>query len=300
MLKFNVICLLVTFLAIFSQDVQAKINVFACEPEWKSLVDEIGGDNIDSFSATSAKQDPHYIRAKPSLIAKIRKSDLLICSGADLEVGWLPILLQKANSTVQPGKIGNLMVSDVVTLIEKPKILDRSMGDVHPDGNPHSHLNPYNILLVAKELNNRFQKIDSDNASNYQMRYEAFVKKWQNAIKIWEAKAEILKNVKIVVYHKSFNYLINWLQMEEVASLEVRPGIPPTVSHLENLLQDLRNNPPAFIIKSPYDPDDASNWLSEKAGIKTIILPYTIGGDKEAIDLFTLFERMINLMIQAT
>ena len=299
MLKFYVTFLLLILLIVSPLTAQAKLNVFACEPEWQSLANEIGGDDINAFSATSAKQDPHHIRAKPSLIAKMRKADLLICSGADLEIGWLPILLQNANSDIQPGKIGYFMTSDVLQLLEKPTVLDRARGDIHAHGNPHSHLNPYNILLVAKELNNRLKAIDSNNAQNYQTRYDDFVKKWQNSLKVWEAKAVKLRNSAIVVHHKSFSYLIDWLELKEVATLEAKPGISPTVSHLKSLLQGLRKKPAKLIIRTPYDSDDASNWLSEKTGIKAIQLPYTVGGDDKSNNLFTLYEQTINLMINS-
>ena len=243
-------------------------------------------------------QNPHYIRATPKLIAQIRKADLLICSGSDLEVGWLPILLQKANKNIQIGEIGNLMASDFVKTIEKPQILDRSMGDIHPDGNPHIHLNPHNILLVAKQLNSRLKKIDPNNAINYQIQYNKFIKKWQNSIKIWERKVSILKDVELVTHHKSFSYLINWLQAEEVANIETKPGISPSAIHLQKILKILKIKPARFIILSPHDLDNAGKWLSEKTDIKIIKLPYTIGGDSNSNNLFELFDQTINLLLQ--
>ncbi|MDA9818051.1 zinc ABC transporter substrate-binding protein [Flavobacteriaceae bacterium] len=282
-----------------SLEAKAKINIFACEPEWQSLSEEIGGEYVKSFSATTAKQDPHYIRAKPSLIAKIRKADLLICSGSDLEVGWLPILLSKANKKIQIGKIGHFMASDFISRLEKPEILDRSMGDIHPQGNPHVHLNPHNILLVAKELKNRLKKIDSKNSHNYQANYNKFVNKWKKFIKKWETKASKLKEVKILSHHKSFSYLVDWLRLDEVATLESKPGIAPGSKHLKHILGISRNNKISFIIRTPFDPKDASEWIAEKAKIKEIILPYTVGGGKNSKDLFTLFDSQINLMLEA-
>ncbi|MDA0901940.1 MAG: zinc ABC transporter substrate-binding protein [Proteobacteria bacterium] len=295
--KLKIIILLVALL-LASPDLQAKVNIFACEPEWKALAEEIGGDYIEAFSATSAKQDPHHIRAKPSLIAKIRNADILICAGADLEIGWLPILLQKANSAVQPNENGFLMVSDFVQLIEKPKIIDRSLGDIHPQGNPHSHLNPYNILLIAKELKQRLQLADPQHSQSYQKLYDDFISKWQIAIKQWELKAQPLKGVNIVVHHRSFSYLIKWLGMNEVAMLEPKIGIPPTISHLNSLLIKLEEKPAKFIIRTAYDLEKPSKWLAAKTGIIAIELPYTVGGDEYSDDLFTLFDRIINLMIE--
>ncbi len=274
----------------------AKVNVFACEPEWAALAEEIGRDKVEAFSATSAVQDPHYIRARPSLISKARKADLLLCSGASLEIGWLPILLQKVSSDLQPGSIGYLMAADVVTMLEVPVVVDRSMGDVHPEGNPHVHLNPHNLILVGESLADRLSKIDVENASFYKNSYRDFSSRLRKAISRWESEAGMLKGKPVVVHHESFTYLLEWLGMKQVGTLEAKPGIPPTTSHLKNLLLQLRNNPADVIIRAPSDPDDASEWLSEKTGTKGITLPYTVGGDGQSDDLFALFDRTIDLL----
>lgn len=283
---------------ILPASLQAKVNVFACEPEWKSLADEIGAFNIKSFSATSSRQDPHHIRAKPSLIAKIRRADLLICSGGGLEEGWLPILLQKANKNVQPGKIGYFMTADILQLLERPQNLDRALGHLHQWGNPHTHLNPYNILIIAKEIKNRLQKIDPINSQNYQKNHNEFVQRWQKSIKIWEEKAEKLQNVEVIVHHKSFSYLLDWLKIKEVATLEELPGIAPNVSYLEKLLRKFRKNPARIILKTSYDQNNASDWLSQKTGIKILELPYTVDESEDGDDLFKFFDRNINLLIK--
>ena len=275
---------------------QEKVKVFACEPEWAALAQEIGGDKVEAFAATSAVQDPHYIRARPSLISRARKADLLLCSGASLEIGWLPILLQKASSDLQPGSIGYLMAADLVTMLEVPVVVDRSMGDVHPEGNPHVHLNPYNLMKVGEALADRLSGIDSENASSYKNSYRDFSSRLRKAISRWESEAAVLKGKPVVVHHKSFAYLIDWLGMKRVGTLEPKPGIPPTTSHLKNLLRELRSSPADVIIRTPSDPDDASEWLSEKTGIKAIMLPYTVGGDSQSGDLFALFDRTIALL----
>ncbi len=274
----------------------AKVKVFACEPEWAALAQEIGGDKVEAVSATSATQDPHYIRARPSLISRARKADLLLCSGASLEIGWLPILLQKASSDLQPGSIGYLMAADVVTMLEVPVVVDRSMGDVHPEGNPHVHLNPYNLMTVGKVLAERLSGIDAENASFYKNSYRDFSSRFRAAISRWESEAAVLKGKPVVVHHKSFTYLIDWLGMKQVGTLEPKPGIPPTTSHLKNLLQKLRNGPADVIIRAHSDPDDSSEWLSEKTGTRAVVLPYTVGGDEQSGDLFALFDRIIDLL----
>ncbi len=277
-----------------------KVNVFACEPEWASLVREIGGDKVEVFSATSARQNPHHIRAKPSLIAAMRKSDLVVCSGAGLEVGWLPVLLDKAgNNNTKAGSDGYLLAADVVPVLETPTRLDRADGDIHPQGNPHVQLNPHNIALVAAELTKRLKSVDAVNADIYQTNYVAFSKRWQEAINRWEKEAASLKGIPVVVHHKSLTYLLNWLGMNEVGSLELKPGLPPTTAHLEALLQTLKSRPASVILRIPYDPADASEWLANKTGYKAIVLPYTVGGNTESSDLFGLFDSTIAILKEA-
>ncbi len=275
---------------------EAKINVFACEPEWAALAEELGGKRVQVFSATHAGQNPHYIRARPSLISRARNADLFVCSGGGLELGWLPLLLQKARTNVQPGAVGYVMASEYVPVIEKPVLVDRSMGDVHPEGNPHVHLNPHNVLLIAKELANRMKAIDATNADFFQNRMADFEVRWRQAIMRWEQEAKHLKGSSVVVHHKAFSYLNNWLGLNQIASLEPKPGIPPSARHLEGLLQELRSDVADIIIRTPYEPDDASEWLSEKTGTPALVLPYTVGGDAEARDLFTLFDRSLALL----
>ncbi|MFZ4762288.1 MAG: metal ABC transporter substrate-binding protein [Alphaproteobacteria bacterium] len=281
-------------------DTKDKMNLFACEPEWAALAEKIGGDRLESFTATTARQDPHHIRAKPSLIAAMRRADLVLCSGASLEIGWLPILLEKSgNANMQPGGKGYIMAADYVPMLEKPIRLDRADGDVHPEGNPHIQMNPHNIALVAKELTKNLQAIDPKNTAYYQQRFDDFSHEWGNAIIKWEKDAESLKGMKLVVHHKSFSYLLDWLQIKELTSLESKPGIPPSSGHLESVLQKLKTDSAKLIIRTPYEPEDASKWLSTKTGIEAVVLPYTVGGDAQATDLFSLFNRTIELLKKA-
>src|SRR6056300_1381983 len=165
----------------------AKLAVFACEPEWAALANAVGGELVESYSATTALQDPHYIQARPSLIAKVRKADLVICSGAQLEIGWLPALLQKANNRkVLPGNDGYMEASSFVMRLDPTANLDRAKGDIHPQGNPHVQTNPHNIALVARALSERLSKIDSINSYIYNDNLEQFITKWEIAVSRWE------------------------------------------------------------------------------------------------------------------
>jgi zinc/manganese transport system substrate-binding protein len=292
--------LLASGLAIAALPATAALNVFACEPEWGALAQELGGDKVSAYSATTALQDPHRIEARPSLIARIRSADLLICSGAELEIGWLPLLLtQSGNSKIQLGTPGYLEASQYVTKLEIPKVLDRALGDIHPGGNPHIHTDPRNIAKVAAVLEERLAQLDPANAGTYHSRAKAFLDRWRAAIVRWEKEAAPLKGVPIVVHHKAFTYFINWTGMREVATLEPKPGIPPTPSHLAELLDQMKSQPAKAIVYSSYNSPQAAQFLSERSKIPMVMLPFTVGGTEKAKDLFGFFDDMIERLLGA-
>jgi zinc/manganese transport system substrate-binding protein len=275
----------------------AAVNVFACEPEWAALAEEIGGDLVTVTSATNAYQNVHHMTAKPSLLAAMRRAEMVVCSGADLEIGWLPVLMQKvANSNVQQGTNGFMMASDYVDKLNVLINFDRSMGDVHPRGNPHVHLDPYNIINISSVLKDRLSIIDPDNANTYTVNAQKFTEKWQSAMKRWDKERESLKGQKMVVYHNSWAYLLNWLGMDMVASLEPKPGLPPTAAHLADVLRAVKGQNVTAIIVAPFENTDAAQWLSEKTNIPIIILPFTINGNDKATDLVTLFDETLRLL----
>lgn len=281
------------------QSAHAGLRVFACEPEWGALVKEIGGDQVSVHSATNAFQDPHHIQARPGLIAKVRRADLVVCTGAQLEIGWLPVLLRQAgNGRVQPGQPGNFAATDYVDMLDKPATVDRSQGDVHPGGNPHIQTDPRNIIKVAKALAGRLKEIDSDHAADYDKRYQDFSARWQKALAGWEEKAKPLHGVKIVVHHKNWAYLENWLGLKEVAALEAKPGVPPSAGHLSEVLTQLKTQPAKMIIRAAYLESRPDEWLSEHAHVKAITLPFTVGGTDAAKDLFGLYDDTINNLLK--
>ncbi|HAJ70748.1 MAG TPA: zinc ABC transporter substrate-binding protein [Methylophilaceae bacterium] len=279
---------------------QATLNVFACEPEWGALVQELGGDKVSVFIATNALQDVHHIEAKPSLVAKLRKADLLVCTGAELEIGWLPVLIRQAgNPNIQSGKVGNFEAAHYVRMLEIPTRLDRADGDVHPGGNPHIQTDPRNIANVSDALAQRLTEIDSVNAAFYQERHLDFTQRWQSAIKRWENQATPLKGINIVVQHKGFPYLENWLGLNEVAALEPKPGVEATSTHLAEVLNQLKNQPAKMVIRAAYNSEKPSHWLAENAKIQAVALPYSVGGTPQAKDLFSLFDDTIQRLLEA-
>ena len=180
----------------------ASLQIFSCEPEWAALARAVGGNKVNAFSATHARQDPHHIRARPSLVAKIRRADLVFCSGADLEVGWLPLLMRRgARSGVQPGATGYLMAAEHVPVLEKPTIVDRSLGDVHPGGNPHVHLDPRNLATLANELSRRLIKLDPSNIDYYRDRLDTFQKNWKAAMDRWKPRITELSGLRLSLIH---------------------------------------------------------------------------------------------------
>ncbi len=295
----------------------AQLRVFACEPEWSALAVEIGGDLVAASSATHALQDPHYVEARPSLIAQVRKADLVICSGAQLEIGWLPMLLGKANNPrVLPGKDGFLEASTLVRRLDVPDSVDRAQGDMHPQGNPHIQMNPHNIARVAAALGQRMAALDAANAASYAAGADAFLQRWEAAITAWEERAKPLAGQRVISHHKSWVYLLDWLGLVEVGTLEPVPGIPPTAAHLAGLLaelgtdgqgtngqdtdgQDTDGKGAEFIIRAPFHSAKASEWLQERTGIPALALPMTIGGSERAADLFSWFDDVIDSLLAA-
>ena len=303
-MKNNILIATVFFIAVqLPLTAMAELRIFACEPEWAALAEEIGGNQVKVSVATNALQDPHYLEARPSLISRMRRADLLICTGAQLEIGWLPMLLAKANNPgVRPGSPGYFEAADFVRHLEVPASVDRSQGDVHPQGNPHIQTDPRNILLVAIALGERLASLDPDHAGDYQAKLEQFLIDWNAALVMWEAEARPLRGKRVVTHHKSWVYLENWLGLELVGTLEPVPGIPPTASHLSKLLAELGDDGTGadFIIRSPFQSGKASDWLSERTSIPELVLPFTVGGSEEAGDLYGLFGETIKRLLEVS
>lgn len=277
----------------------AALPVFATVPEWGALVREIGGDKVSVFVATTALQDPHRIEARPSLLAQARRAQLVVATGADLEAGWLPLVLRDSgNPAIQPGRPGYFEAAAFVTRLEIPAVVDRAHGDVHAAGNPHTHLDPRNVLKVGEKLAARMAELDAANAAAYQAGLAAFSGKWQAAMARWEKEAAPLKGVAVLVHHQSFIYLTNWLGMKEVGTLEPKPGIEPTSGHLGALLQRQQATPARMVLRTAYQQDAPSQWIAGKTGIPAVLLPYTVGGTPEAGDLFGLFDDTVQRLLK--
>ncbi len=287
-------------LALLALPAHAALRVFACEPEWGALAQELGGNLVEVSVATSALQDPHQIQAKPSLIARARNADLVVCTGAELEIGWLPVLLQQSgNAKVQAGQAGNFAAADFVPKLDVPVRLDRAQGDVHAAGNPHIQTDPRNIAQVAVALAARLQQADPAHAGDYAKRLADFTQRWQQAMSRWSALAAPLKGVSVASQHKAFACLYDWLGLKEVAVLEPKPGVEPSASHLQTVLSTLKSTPARMVLYAAYQDSRPSEWLSRNAAIPAVKIPFTVGGSDGAKDLFGLFDDTLARLLAA-
>jgi zinc/manganese transport system substrate-binding protein len=296
---FHIRILLLVLVMGLTDTAVAALNIFACEPEWASLTRALGGNQVKVVSATTAHQDPHRIEARPSLIAKLRRADLLICSGAELEIGWLPMLQRQAgNRKVLPGQPGYFEAADQVERLGVPDSVDRSQGDIHAAGNPHVHLDPRRLLIIANALSERLTTIDPSNAEFYRNRLELFTGRWQQALAQWNQRAQPLNGARLVVHHQDWEYLFDWLGIRKVGSLEPKPGLPATSGHIVKLKKTLQQEPALAIIHTHYQSPKAASRLSQITGIPAVELPYTVGGAEGVDDLFTLFDVTLNRLLE--
>lgn len=279
----------------------AALKVLATTSDWGALTRELGGERVDVYVATTALQDVHRVEAKPSLVARARTADLLVATGAELEIGWLPVLIQESGNTrIQPGQPGNFEIASALRLLEIPSKVDRSMGDIHPLGNPHVQLDPHNILAAARVLSAKLSQLEPAQAGYYQQRGKDFETRWTAAIAKWEEKAAPLKGLPVVIMHRDQAYLCHWLGLAELASIEPKPGVPPTAAYLAQLVGKLGAAPPKLILVNAYNDPRAATWLSARVRAPVVTLPFSVGGDDQAKDLFGLFDDTIDKLLAAT
>jgi zinc/manganese transport system substrate-binding protein len=279
---------------------QAALQIFATVPEWGALAREIGGDKAEVFVATTGLQDPHHVQARPSLIARARGADLIVATGAELEIGWLPVVQREAgNPRVQPGQPGYFEAASQVRLREVPTRLDRAEGDVHAAGNPHIQTDPRNVLAVGAALAECMATLAPADAVAYRANWQAFATRWRAALARWEQAAAPLRGLPIVVQHQAFPYLEDWLGLKEVAALEPKPGVEPSVAHLGKLLAQVAAHPPKLVLRAAYQPAQAADWFGREANVPVVVLPFTVGGSVRATDLFGLFDDTVARLLAA-
>jgi zinc/manganese transport system substrate-binding protein len=240
------------------------------------------------------------VEAKPSLVARARTADLLVANGAELEVGWLPVLLQESgNPRIQRGAPGFFEAASAVSLVEVPEKLDRARGDIHPLGNPHIHLDPHNVAAVARALAAKLAAVDPAGADYYAARGVDFDRRWAEAVARWQAKAAPLRDMPVVIMHRDQSYLRRWLGLRELAAIEPKPGVPPSAGYLGELVTTLSATPPKMILLNAYNDPKAANWLANRVHAPAVVLPYSVGGSPGAKDLFGLFDDTLAKLLGA-
>jgi zinc/manganese transport system substrate-binding protein len=283
--------MLAVLLLLFSISL-AQLKVIATYPWIGELVKEVGKDRVSLYVIAKGTEDPHFVVPKPSHIAKMRDADLLIVQGASLEVGFLPPLLQQSNNPrIQPGRQGYLDLSEFVDLIEKPVNISRAMGDVHPEGNPHYQLDPHNIPPLAKAIAERLCQLDSPNCAHYRGNLEDFLKRWNARLTEWDREFAKLRGIKVIQYHKLYDYLLRRYGMVLVGTLEPLPGIPPTGKHIEGLISQAQGV--KFILQDVYHEKRTAQFVAQRLNAKVVILPHDVGAVPEAKDLFSLFDEIL-------
>ncbi len=278
---------------------RAELNIFATVPEWGALAQELGGDQVKVFVATVALQDPHHIQARPSLIARARSAQLLIATGAELEIGWLPIVQRDSgNPVIQAGQAGYFEAAPLVQMRDIPASVDRSMGDVHAQGNPHIQTDPRNLIPVAQALSARMALLDPGHASHYQALLTGFLAGWEVNLQKWAEAARPLQGVRAWVQHDGFPYMFAWLGMEQVGTLEPRPGVEPSVSYLNEVLQRQSTAKGRLVIVAAYLNDSPAKWFGEKTGLPVVVLPFTVAGDADSKTLASFYEDTVNRLLK--
>jgi zinc/manganese transport system substrate-binding protein len=287
--------------ALWSAGAAHALTVFTCEPEWAALVRQLA-PAAEVRSATHARQDPHHIEARPSLIAMLRKADLAVCTGAALEAGWLPMLQQRAgNARVQDGAPGMFYAADQVKLIDPQPAGSAFGADVHAAGNPHAHLDPRRLLEIAQALGSRLEQVDPAGRDGYRARLAAFEIDWKARIAQWERQAGPLRGMRVAAQHSTFGYLWAWLGIQQVADLEPKPGVPPTPGHLQKVLDALRGSPPRAIVVSAYQDPRSGQWLAQQlgTGASVLQLPSTVTEEAPTDSLSGLFDHLVGRLLGA-
>lgn len=275
----------------------AKTNVVATLPWIGSVARDIGKDKINVTVLAKPNQDAHYLEAKPSMILAARKADIIMYDGLDLEIGYLPLVIESSkNPKLMPGHPGNFDCSRFVTVIEKQGAVDRSLGDVHPLGNPHYHFSSSNVLKVAEGMTQELAAADSGNEGFYQANYQAFARRMKEKEKEWHAIP--LKGKKYVAYHKYFEYLAAEFGFQFVGYLEPKPGIPPSAAHIEQLIELMKRTNPEAILVTPAIGEPEAKSLSQKTGVKVIALPHEVGSLPGTSDYFSFMDKVMSSLKQ--
>lgn len=295
------ICLCLLFVSGWMSVAYAKLNIVASTSDLGALAAEIGKDKVTVTSIAKPTEDPHFVDAKPSFIVKLNKADMLIEGGLQLEIGWLPPLVMGArNKKILPGQAGYLTASTGVEIVDVPKTPgDRSMGDIHSFGNPHFILDPSNGKIVATHICERLCQIDTVNCNYYKNNLQGFVRRLDQKLSEWQKILQPFQGTKIVTYHKTFPYLARRFNLNVLGTLEPKPGVPPSPSHLNSLIPMMKNEGVKLIIIEEFRERKIPEFAASQTGAKIVILPIMVGGQKETKDYLALFDYIIKQIASA-
>jgi zinc/manganese transport system substrate-binding protein len=298
----DVACALVLLLtAAGSADAQRKLNVVATTQDLASIAAEVGGDRITIDSISRGYQDPHFVEAKPSFIMKLQRADLLIAVGRDLEIGWLPPLVnQSRNARIQPGATGYLDASRQARILDIPQgQITRAMGDVHPLGNPHYWLDPENGKIIARSIAAKLEALRPNDRAYFEQRLADFTARVDAGMKRWQAAMAPYKGVKVATYHRSYTNFAERFGLDVIGYVEPRPGIPPSPQHTLDLINEMRRQNVKLVLVEPYFDLKTPNAIGRQTGARVLVLPPSVGGTKETTDYVKLFDYNIDLLVKA-
>lgn len=280
---------------------EASIHVVASTEDLADLTRQVGGDKVDVEALARGYQDPHFVEAKPSFILKLARAQLLVVVGRELEIGWLPPLIQQSrNSKIQPGADGYLDASLTARILEIPTgQITRAMGDVHPQGNPHYHLDPGNGRRIAQAIQQKLSAMSPGDAAYFAARYADFDKRLAEAEKRWDAEMAPYKGTRIVTYHRSWPNFVERFGLDVIGYVEPRPGIPPSPSHTIDLIQEMRRQNVKIVLVEPYFDLKTPNSIGRETGAKVLVMPPSVGGEKQITDYIKLFDYDIDLLVSA-
>jgi zinc/manganese transport system substrate-binding protein len=272
----------------------AKLRVVATYPYIADITEKIGKDRISVSALARGSRDPHHIVARPSIIAKIRRADLLIINGAELEIGWVPpILRDSRNPRIQPGSSGFIELSTSMELIQVPDKVSRALGDVHPAGNPHFVTSPGNVLIIARVIMKRLCEIDGENGEFYTKNFNEFKALWQEKIAEWRESLKAMKGMKVIQYHRNLDYFLKYFGIISVGEMEPLPGIPPTSKHIIKTIEKVKTEGVKLILNDVYHSTGPARFVSDRTGIKFVVMPHDIGAVEEAKDIVSLFDEIV-------
>lgn len=278
----------------------AKLRIVGTLPDFAAIATEIGGDRVHAESLIKGTQDPHYVDARPSMILRVNRADLLVCIGMGLEDGWLPVLLTQArNADIQIGQSGYLDASSVIRPLDVPVNPDRAMGDVHGAGNPHYFTSPLEMLQVARAIYGRLVQLDPEGRDHYTAGWKAFEKKYQAKMAAWKSRLAPIKGSRVIVYHESWIYLLEWAGLKKMGALEPLPGIPPNPSHVTRVLNRVREMDVGFVMQEVYHPTSLSKIFARKARSRLVILPSMVGAQPGIETLEDKFDRIVDLLTKS-